>query len=722
MQTNDHGHGHEHEQALDLWHYWRIIKKGVWIIGITTVVVAAATIVLTMQKHKVYQATAEVIVSPQAPKVFGEAVEVVPLGVANTWNNGDYYATQLRIMTSYSLVEETVRKYGLQHDARLVGDRANRNDAQLVADATEKLRAQIMVTPVKDSHVFAISVRDGNPEFAAELANDVSSVYIDQNLTVKRDLTSKAKGFVSRLLDDARKELDQSETTLYAYKKDKNILSVSLEDQKNKISKALDAFSTALTDARRKRIELQARRRAIGSLVKGDVTKIPSSFVVESPLIDKLRAEYLDEESKLAALEERYGPKHTEVVIQSSRVEAARQNLSQAADVMLKSMDAEIGALQDAETRYGAEVAGLTNEAFALGKQEIEYKRLSRDAVNSENQYVQLLKRLNENTLQEQDHANNIRPLDVALVPQSPVEPNLKIASLLGLGLGLLSGLSLVFALDFLDRTVKNQEDLESLVRVPFLGIIPTVDRPSAPERERPELGVFLHPTSNVAECCRVVRTNVLFCSPDKPFRTMLVSSAGSVEGKTMNVIHLGIVMAQSGQRTLIVDSDMRRPRLHRALRASNERGLSGVIVGEYDLDAAIKSTEVPNLFVLPCGPVPPNPAELLQTERFGALVSSLGTRFDRVIFDSPPLLAVTDAAILARVVDGTVLVVRAGRTTREALFRGTQALRNVGAKLVGTILNDVNLRNPHYAHYYSYYSRKYAEAGPAVAPSEPGA
>ena len=293
---------------------------------------------------------------------------------------------------------------------------------------------------------------------------------------------------------------------------------------------------------------------------------------------------------------------------------------------------------------------------------------------------------------------------------------------MLGLALGLSLGLALTFGLEYLDRTVKNQEDLDALLGLPFLGIIPTVDHIVQSERERPEMHVFTHPKSNVAECCRVVRTNVLFCSPDRPLKTMVVTSAGSAEGKTMNVLHLGIAMAQSGQRTLIVDSDMRRPRLHRTLRCSNERGLSGLIVGEGDIDGAVKSTEVPNLFLLPCGPIPPNPAELLQTERFGALARQLAEKFDRVIFDSPPILAVTDAAILARVVDGTVLVVRAGRTSREAVTRGHQALSNVQSRLVGVVLNDVNLRNPHYAHYYSYYHQKYVDPSPAPAVTgEPG-
>jgi capsular exopolysaccharide synthesis family protein len=216
-----------------------------------------------------------------------------------------------------------------------------------------------------------------------------------------------------------------------------------------------------------------------------------------------------------------------------------------------------------------------------------------------------------------------------------------------------------------------------------------------------------------------VVRTNILFCGAARPLNRLLVTSSNPLEGKTMTVLNLGAVMAQSGQRTLIIDTDMRRPRLHKALGMSNEHGISRLILGEDDFDSAIKSTDVPKLSLLPCGPLPPNPAELLQTERFAAIVEQLARRFDRLIFDSPPILAVTDAAVLSRVLDGVVLVARAGRVTHDALARGRGHLAAVNANVVGVILNDVDLANPHYGEYYGYKWRYYGQE-PAPGSSGP--
>ena len=169
--------------------------------------------------------------------------------------------------------------------------------------------------------------------------------------------------------------------------------------------------------------------------------------------------------------------------------------------------------------------------------------------------------------------------------------------------------------------------------------------------------------------------------------------------------------MAQSGHRTLLIDTDMRRPRLHKILGASNEKGISSLIVGECTIEDAIKSTDIPNLWALPCGPIPPNPAELLETEKFTSLVARLNERFDRLIFDSPPILAVTDAAVLSRVSDGTVMVVRAGRTPRDSVLRAKQLVRGVNGRIAGVVLNDVDLKNPHYTSYYHYYHYKYADS-----------
>ena len=499
---------------------------------------------------------------------------------------------------------------------------------------------------------------------------------------------------------------------MYEFKKEKGILSVNLEERQNLISKSLVGFSTALDETKKKRIELETRYRAIMALMSADDATVPSSYVAASETIGPLRTSYLDESRKLKALTDRYGEKWPELEQQKVLVQAALEDVRAEGKRLVASIGAEVKALIDTEARYGAEVKNLTNEAMDLNQKEIEYKRLNRDAVIAEQIYGLLLKRLNESGLQAQDRTNNIRALDAAMVPTMPVEPRLQQSLVMAALAGVVLSLLLAFAIEQLDRSVKSQEDVEKGLGLAVLGLMPSVEAAAdAPVRE---LYIVKHPKSPVAEACRVVRTNILFCSPDRPLRTLLVTSPNPVEGKTLMTVSLGVAMAQNGARTLLVDTDMRRARLHRILGASMEHGVSRVVVGEGSLEDAIKTTEVPNLFVLPCGPVPPNPAELLQTDRFAALVKRLSEMFDRVLFDSPPVMAVTDAAILSRITDGTILVARSSKTRRESLARASAQIKSVGANLVGVILNDVDLGGPHYSGYYAYkYQQSYYHVQP---------
>jgi len=273
--------------------------------------------------------------------------------------------------------------------------------------------------------------------------------------------------------------------------------------------------------------------------------------------------------------------------------------------------------------------------------------------------------------------------------------------------LGLLLGVGLAIGVEFLDNTIRSQEHVEQL-GVTFLGVIPRV-KPGDDGRTD-DLVVLHQPKSVVAECCRAIRTNLLFMSPDKPLRSILITSAGPQDGKTTTAIDVAIAMAESGSRVLLVDADMRRPRVHKALGLAEGLGLSSLILGEGRLEQAIRRTELPNLHALTCGPIPPNPAELLHTEAFAALFKRMVEGFDRVVIDSPPVSAVSDALVLSTLVDGTVLVVKAGHTTRDAARRAVRSLADVKARLLGAVLNDLDTQDQRYGGYYYAYGYYYGD------------
>jgi capsular exopolysaccharide synthesis family protein len=275
---------------------------------------------------------------------------------------------------------------------------------------------------------------------------------------------------------------------------------------------------------------------------------------------------------------------------------------------------------------------------------------------------------------------------------------------------GLLFGLCAAFLVDLLDNTLKTQEQVERLLRIPFLGIVPAIKGSGREDDTTRDHYIIEFPRSSVAECCRTLRTNLMFSSPESPAKTFLVASSRPREGKSTLVSNLAITLAESGARTLIVDTDMRRPRLHKSFRMSNDVGVSNLVLGEAKLDAAIQHTNVPRLDIMACGPIPPNPAELLHTEAFRNLVATLRDRYDRVIFDSPPVGVVTDAQVLSSLVDGVVLVVHANKTTWPSARAAKRRLVDVGARIFGVVLNNVKLGNNANTQYYEYGYSVYGE------------
>ncbi|HZN93246.1 MAG TPA: polysaccharide biosynthesis tyrosine autokinase, partial [Myxococcales bacterium] len=347
----------------------------------------------------------------------------------------------------------------------------------------------------------------------------------------------------------------------------------------------------------------------------------------------------------------------------------------------------------------GAKVHG-----FDAKKKQIEFEKLKRQSDINRRLYELVLKRTKDIELSGLLRTSNVRVLDPARPSYAPIRPDLRKALTLALLVGLLLGLGMALLLELMDNSVFSQVDVEQRVGVPFLGLVPVI--PESRGAGSRDLYVHDHPKSSIAECCRAIRTNVLFMSPERPLKTILVTSTAPQEGKSTSVINLGISMAQSGNRVVLVDTDMRRPRLHKAFQIPNDVGVSSVVVGEGTVEAAVKTTDVPGLFVVPCGPIPPNPAELLHTQAFSRLLEELGKRFDRIILDSPPIHPVADAIVLATQAEGVVLILKAGLTNRTLAKRAVRALRDVKAKVYGAILNSVDLEDPKYGGYYADYRR----------------
>jgi len=716
----------EEEEGIDIRHFVRIILKRKWLVLAAIAVGITLAVVHTMRQTPLYRATASIEVNPQAPQVFGkEMQEVVQLGSGNYWSSQEYYNTQLEILRSRTLTRATVLEHDLQNDTRLVpvSPKKKLTEEQRIDLAARILRGAIITTRKRDSRIVLISITHPNAELAADLANMHAESYQRNNVQVQKGGTGVAAKFLAREVDSAEKSLTESEAALVAFREENEILRISLdgksiEDKQNMLSANLSRYNSALSDARIKRIELEGlRRQAAHSLQKKEILESAIFGLVGNTTVSILKEQYLREQQVFTDLKATLGPKNPGYLAQKKKVSDTYGAIQREGRLAMSEIEERLKAVRNNEGRLVAELNSFKEEAKLLGSKTGVYNKLVRQNSEYKENYAMLRDRLRTSNLSlKNDASNNIRSHDMAQIPGAPFSPRMSVNIAISAVMALLLGIGLVFLLEYLDRTVKTAEDVLLAAKTPMLGLIPVLHDISdgSGELQDRDLYIFNKPKSRAAECCRSIRTNLLFSAADRDLSVLTVSSPNPQEGKTTSVIYLGTTMAQSGQRVLLVDTDMRRPRLHKSMGVSRGKGISNLIVGDSSYEDCIKSTDVPNLFVLPCGPTPPNPAELLLTDRFKKIIEELRGQFDRVIFDSPPLQAVTDGVVLGKLSDGAIMVVKAGQTNREALAASSKMWRDVGVHQLGVILNDIDLNDQKYG--YTYYAYGYGETAAEAA------
>jgi polysaccharide biosynthesis transport protein len=732
-----------HDTPAALLAAWKTLRKRwLWTLTLATGVVAGVGF-YTAGQPRIYRSTAILQIDPKPPRPLGQDVQaVVDIGSGSFWSNTEYYRTQFKIMQSRSVTEETVRRLGLQHDpgflfglpARQAPTAEQAAQTRSVEDTAARLRGQLLVEPVKESRLVEVSFDDANPERARQILSTLVSVYLDRHIDVALDSTTDAAEWLRDQLATLKVELEGSELALDEYKRGNRILSVSLDDQSNMLRQEIQQLSAALTAVRVRRAQVEAQADQLSKVtLEQDGAGLSSAELLRDPALQKLRATLGEATAERdALLGAGKGELHPLTVSASARIEAARAALEREVHNIQQAAARELSMVEHEERNLSTLNEQAQVRALQLGRLEIEYRRLERNKSNTEKLYALVMERSKESDLTRMMRFNNIQVIDPPPLPKSPIRPRVLFTMSLGVLGGVALGLFGAFGRELMDRSLKSASDVEQELGLPFLGFFPRIASSGGapygsrePRRSRrrrgvtpaAELVVHERPTSAIAEAARGVRTNLSFMSPDKPYRTFLITSAAPSEGKTTVACCLATAMAQAGHRVLLIDCDLRRPRLHKIFNHPNDDGVSTLLVDPSRLEAAIRPSGVPDLSLLLSGPPTPNPAEGLQSKRFQELLNTVGQSFDRVVLDSPPIGPVTDAAILSTRTDATVLVIRATATARETVGRALRALRDVRANLVGAILNAAESSASGY-DYYPYYSRHYGsranEAKPA--------
>lgn len=731
----------ETESRLTAVAVWRIVHKH-WLVALLlTILVGAGAAFYTLGVTKIYEARATIMFDPDVPRPLGEQKSGVVSDMSSYWNNKEYYNTQHWVIRSMRVASQVVRDLELNKDAGFLSNSpkpARKNPPVSVEDAAEVLMKRVAVEPIRDSRLTSVSYRDSDPARAQRILGALVDTYAQNNLDEVFESATTAADWLRGQVSSLRQDLEKSELALHQFKKDRNILSVSMDDQSNMLRGEMTQLGQALTEVRTRRERTLARLAELKKISADDPSVLPAKELIESNVLGNLRESYLDAAREVESLKaEGRGDNHPSVKSAQARLDAVRtsllaevRNIQEACARDAAALDHEIGGLK---SLYDA----AEKRALDLNLMEIEYGRLHRAKDTNEKLFSLVIERSKETDLTRLLRINNVRVVDRPLLPKRPVTPNVPLNIAGGLAAGLVLGLITAIAREQFDRTLKGPEEVERELGSTLLGVLPAEQgtpvargtarrrrtRPTAAADAEPiELTVSRRPTSGMAEAARAIRTNIVFMSPDKPHRTLLITSAAPSEGKTTVACAIAITIAQAGHRVLLIDCDLRRPRLHSVFSHSNDWGVTSALIDRGAQDSIVFETEVPNLWVAPTGPIPPNPAELLHSEAFRSMLSRMQERFDRVVIDSPPIAPVTDATVLSTLVDGVVVVVRASRTTKDLVRRALRSLRDVGSRVVGVVLNAADVEADSYRayQYYSYRREGYYSASAPKSADKP--
>ncbi|MBM4371102.1 MAG: polysaccharide biosynthesis tyrosine autokinase [Deltaproteobacteria bacterium] len=702
-----------------------------------------ATFMYTERQPRIYRAWASVIVDHRSPSVLSSVKEVIELGSGSYWSTTEYLKTQLEVIKSRQIAKRVVDRLGLAMDERFLGladlplTPKQKLGRMAEMDAVGVFMANLDATLKMDSRVIVVSMDHQDPAMAADVVNTLAEEYRDQNLEYRRQIIREANDELRRMQESLRAKKEDAERQVMTFEHRNGV--GSLESRQTAVQARLLALNDRYTQVNIDRINLETShareeladriREIEEDLAARDITGSTFPKVVESEVVSSLRTQLVDLEVKEKEIDRRYGEKHPALASVKEQRRLVRRSMEGAVERILradlselqrrlKEEEDKLTALQDTEKGLLQELRAARAEENALKRIQLEYEPLKNRLADAAKVYDNVRERYQETTLSAQVETNNVRVQDYAIQPDRPIKPNFRFNLLAGMVLGLLLAVGVAYFAESLDTTLRDRADVEEIPGLFFLGILPSIRHTiqavgnPAYSRER-DLYPFFHPKSSASEHLRSIQTNLLYADPGRRPRTFLVVSPNPREGKTTLAVHISLTFAMSGLRTVIVDTDMRRPRIHKVFgQTPANGGVAAHLIQGGDVGQFINATEVPNLHLMGCGIRPPNPVELLQSRAFPQLLEALRQRYDIVIFDSPPMLAVADSRILATHVDAIICVAKARQTSRDALREGRRYLDGVFTRPVGCVMNDVDMSSGSY-HYYYYYGTKYGYYAP---------
>lgn len=703
--------------AGHLFDYLRVLHKRRWTAATTFLVVMVGTMLYVFTATPIYEAKTRLLIESDNPNVVSFKEVIDEQGA-----KADYYQTQYNILQSRNLARKTLDRLGLWENEyfggptngpglfkRLFGG-ASAKPQSATQETAEQARAidrfltNLTVSPIRNSRLVDLKFRLPDPELATRIVNALATSYIEQNLEYKFMASKEASDWLNERLSEQRKQVERAEAALQHYREQND--AIPLEHRENIVIQKLADINAAVTQAKTERYQQQALYNQLESLRRSNSALDSFPAILSNTFIQQQKADLSQLQSQYTQLSEKLGERHPEMIKVRSAIQLAQAKLDGEVAKVVQSVRNEYQAALAKENSLIGALNQQKAEAQAMNRKAIDDGVLEREVQSTKQLYESLLQRAKETGVSTELRTSNIRIVDRAERPRAPVTPRKLLSLLLSLSGGFVLALGLAFFFEYLDSSLKSPDEIKAYLGLPTLGMVPALNPKTCKGRD-PLLNAGVPP--NFAEAFRAMRTNVLFSAADEGPRSLVITSTGPGEGKSIVAANLAIGFAQAGQRVILIDADMRRPRVHDIFGQKQEPGLSNFLVGHAVASSAIRKSAVPGLWLLTAGRIPPNPAELLGSQRFRKFIELLGQYFDSIIIDSPPIMAVTDAALAASAATGIVFVVGAEMTSRHAARTAIEQLENGRPHFVGAVLNRVELERN--AYYYSgYYRREYAQ------------
>jgi len=694
MESSDSSRGGllSAETKVHLRYYWQVVLERRWLVVIGFFLCMLASSLYLLKAQRIYRAVAIIEINREMDGMFSSKELVLSTG-----REQDYLQTQYKNLQSPSLFRRVLLDLGLNELP----------EYQKAADPVEALRDQIRIAPVRLTRLVEVRAESTDPKLATNIANTLAYTFVEDNMSLRKGRALDAVKFLDTELVEKEKEVREADERLQKYKEEYDM--VSLEASQNivfqSVQHAQAEFDRARTTATAKRQIAEEMKRLVDAGTSLDT--IPE--IGQKLEIRELKVRIADREAQLQGLLSRYKDKWPDVIQARQDLASLRRSLE---DECKKGYEAIMNDAKLAEVTEKQLSENLDAKQGALLKHNrlrIAFDQLQRRAEQTKLLYNNLLARMQETDVSAQNSVNNMRVVDPAPLPLVHVKPKASVILVLGVLGGLVLGLGFAFFVNYLDDSIKSQDDIETILGLPFLGYVPNIKAGQLHERD---LHAHLHPRSTAAESFRTVRASITLAARADKMRVFGVTSSIPSEGKSLCASNFAVVTAQAGLRTVLVDADLRRPSVHKAFKLHAPVGLASYLKGETDRieDIAHKS-EVPNLDVIACGPIPNNPSELLETPRVEKLLAELRQRYDRVVLDCPPISAVSDPLVMGSRADGIVFVMKFKKIRREHARRSVQRIQDAGIQIVGVLLNDIDFegRDSYYYSYYYYQNQYYS-------------